>query len=318
MLPRSTNITGQAASATRLVSDPCATCILRPGDPMRLGTKNTRAFIRQALARGRYITCHATLTSVASPGCGPAVCRGFFNACADRAPWLRARALAEVPPPAVGLRPGLILVSVAPGTPAETYAGQGIGHILPAPAGQVWLSDVAGRIWAYPASAEALIADPASPVISPLERSLAARDPARPPQVPAHVREFAALVITRGQVTVCIRDLSTPWIRPGAGSWQVSFVRAPGEEVLLTLFSDDPGTASRPLLRTFDARPDGDPSVATGWTDILIPGSKRPIIPGQLADRLLATGTARPAPPGGARRGHRPPSRSGKGSGGQG
>ena len=70
---------------------------------MHLGTEHTAAFVRQALDAGSYVVCHQTLTYGDNPGFGPAICRGFFDAYADRSPALRLlRAfsrLTEVDPP---------------------------------------------------------------------------------------------------------------------------------------------------------------------------------------------------------------------------
>lgn len=89
-----------ATGKTRLLSERCASCILRPGgidlDPGRL-----RQFLRDALARESYVVCHSTLPTVAPEGVQPAVCRGFADRYDTRA--LRMiRALwgfVEVPPP---------------------------------------------------------------------------------------------------------------------------------------------------------------------------------------------------------------------------
>ena len=56
------DISDPATGLSRLLSERCATCILRPGDPMYLGAERTAAFIRQVLAAGSYVVCHDTLT----------------------------------------------------------------------------------------------------------------------------------------------------------------------------------------------------------------------------------------------------------------
>jgi hypothetical protein len=97
------DISDPATGLSRLLSERCATCILRPGDPMYLGAERTAAFIRQVLAAGSYVVCHDTLTYGDFPDYGPAICRGFFDAYRDRSRdllILRAgRRLTEVPPP---------------------------------------------------------------------------------------------------------------------------------------------------------------------------------------------------------------------------
>jgi hypothetical protein len=97
------DITDPATSGSRLLSARCPVCILRPGDPMHLGPDRLRAITGQALAAGTFVVCHDTLTYGDFPDYGPAICRGFFNAYADRSPaliLLRAfQRLIEAPPP---------------------------------------------------------------------------------------------------------------------------------------------------------------------------------------------------------------------------
>jgi len=97
------DITDQASGLSRLLSQRCSTCILRPGDKMHLGPEQTTAFVRQALAEGTYVVCHQTLTYGDNPDFGPAICRGFYDAHASRSPALRLlRAfsrLTEIEPP---------------------------------------------------------------------------------------------------------------------------------------------------------------------------------------------------------------------------
>jgi hypothetical protein len=70
---------------------------------MHLGPERLRAIIGHALAAGTFVVCHDTLTYGAFPDYGPAICRGFFSAYADRSPaliLLRAfQRLVEVRPP---------------------------------------------------------------------------------------------------------------------------------------------------------------------------------------------------------------------------
>ena len=99
------DISDPATGLSRLLSERCGTCILRPGDPMYLGPERTAAFIRHALDAGSYVVCHQTLTYGDFPDCGPAICRGFFDSYRDRSPVLlilqAGRRLTEVPPPLV-------------------------------------------------------------------------------------------------------------------------------------------------------------------------------------------------------------------------
>ena len=75
------DITDPATGLSRLLSERCPTCILRGGDPMYLGPDRTAAFLRQVLDAGSYVVCHDTLTYGDFPDYGPAICRGFFDAC---------------------------------------------------------------------------------------------------------------------------------------------------------------------------------------------------------------------------------------------
>jgi len=99
------DISDPATGLSRLLSERCATCILRPGDPMHLGPERTAAFIRQVLAKRSYVPCHDTLTYGGFPDYGPAICRGFFDAYRTRSAALlilqAGRRLTEVPPPLV-------------------------------------------------------------------------------------------------------------------------------------------------------------------------------------------------------------------------
>jgi hypothetical protein len=99
------DISDPGSGLSRLLSERCPTCILRPGDQMFLGTERTAAFVRHALDAGSYVVCHETLTYGDFPEYGPAICRGFFDAYRDRSRDLlilrAARRLTEVPPPLV-------------------------------------------------------------------------------------------------------------------------------------------------------------------------------------------------------------------------
>ena len=74
------------------------------GDKMHLGPERLRAVIADTLAAGTFVVCHDTLTYGDFPDYGPAICRGFFDACARQSPTLillqTYRRLIEVPPPA--------------------------------------------------------------------------------------------------------------------------------------------------------------------------------------------------------------------------
>lgn len=64
----------------QLLAERCPTCILRPGDPMRLGTERIRDVIATNRAAGALLTCHSTLSYGEHPEVGQAACRGFYDA----------------------------------------------------------------------------------------------------------------------------------------------------------------------------------------------------------------------------------------------
>ena len=99
------DITDPATGGSRLLSERCATCILAAGDRMYLGPERLRAVIADVLAAGTFVVCHDTLTYGDYPDYGPAICRGFYDAYANRSPaliLLRAcQRLVEVLPPEI-------------------------------------------------------------------------------------------------------------------------------------------------------------------------------------------------------------------------
>jgi hypothetical protein len=71
----------RATQRPRLLTAQCETCILRPGNPMRLSRGRLKSMIQGALAEGSQgIICHDTLTYGEYPDFGPALCRGFYDA----------------------------------------------------------------------------------------------------------------------------------------------------------------------------------------------------------------------------------------------
>jgi hypothetical protein len=65
---------------TRLLSQQCATCIFRPGNPMSLAPGRLHDLVDQARTRGSFIICHETLPYAdPPPGVKPAICRGFHD-----------------------------------------------------------------------------------------------------------------------------------------------------------------------------------------------------------------------------------------------
>jgi hypothetical protein len=120
------DISDPATGLSRLLSEKCATCILRPGDPMHLGPERTAAFVRQVLDAGSYVVCHETLTYGDFPDYGPAICRGFFEAYRTRSRDLlimqAGRRLTEVPPPLIAKAEEL---GRAAGKAAATWVSDG-------------------------------------------------------------------------------------------------------------------------------------------------------------------------------------------------
>jgi hypothetical protein len=64
----------------QLLAEMCSTCILGPGDPMRLGPGRTREIIEANRRAGALLTCHTTLSYGSHPEVGQAACRGFYDA----------------------------------------------------------------------------------------------------------------------------------------------------------------------------------------------------------------------------------------------
>jgi hypothetical protein len=99
------DITCPRTGRSRLLAARCTTCILRPGDLMHLGAERVREFVQEALDRDTYVVCHQTLPHLdGEPNdFRPAICRGFFDAYADRVTPLRilriVDRLIEVEPP---------------------------------------------------------------------------------------------------------------------------------------------------------------------------------------------------------------------------
>jgi hypothetical protein len=65
------SVADHALGKTRILSEQCSTCIMRPASQrLPLTNMRLRQFIEGALAAESYVVCHATLPTVASPG-GP-------------------------------------------------------------------------------------------------------------------------------------------------------------------------------------------------------------------------------------------------------
>jgi hypothetical protein len=72
----------------RVLRAQCATCIYRPGNPMRLRPGRLREMTLQALRQGcQGVICHDTLYR--SDGFLPALCRGFYDLYGPRNNFIR-------------------------------------------------------------------------------------------------------------------------------------------------------------------------------------------------------------------------------------
>jgi hypothetical protein len=89
---------------TRLLSERCSTCIMRPaGERIPLTNERVREFVNAAVEAGSFVVCHSTLPT-SGTGAEPAVCRGFADRY-DTAALRLIRALwgfVEVAPPSAG------------------------------------------------------------------------------------------------------------------------------------------------------------------------------------------------------------------------
>lgn len=68
---------------TRLVSQQCATCVFRPGNPV-MDAEGLKIYVEKMLAMGTFNPCHSTYSPlkdgyVNADQIKPAVCRGFYN-----------------------------------------------------------------------------------------------------------------------------------------------------------------------------------------------------------------------------------------------
>jgi|SRR4051812_42412759 hypothetical protein len=92
----------------RLLSEQCATCIFRPGNPMHLRAGRVKEMVTETLNNGATITCHDTLDYGEHPDFGEAVCRGFYDKYGPRSNLVRIMerlgGFTEVPPPGQELR----------------------------------------------------------------------------------------------------------------------------------------------------------------------------------------------------------------------
>lgn len=94
-------VVDRTTGKVRVLSEKCATCLLRPGsghDP-----ETIRTVIRANLEAGGALTCHETLPYGPYPEFGEAVCRGFYESYRDQSQALqiaeRLIGFTEVEPP---------------------------------------------------------------------------------------------------------------------------------------------------------------------------------------------------------------------------
>ncbi|KOT61974.1 hypothetical protein ADK43_11425 [Streptomyces rimosus subsp. rimosus] len=103
--PEHAPVADASTGKIRVLSERCASCIFRPGNPFR-ATMPARisSMVADAAAAEGHVTCHATLPDSAPAGVATAICKGFADAHGDRSLALRLGAalgnLREVPPPA--------------------------------------------------------------------------------------------------------------------------------------------------------------------------------------------------------------------------
>lgn len=70
--------------AVHVLDDRCTTCVFRPGNLMSLQPGRLAQLGAENVAADSALTCHQTLTYNSDYDAPPAVCRGFYDAYADR------------------------------------------------------------------------------------------------------------------------------------------------------------------------------------------------------------------------------------------
>jgi hypothetical protein len=63
----------------RVLSEPCSTCIGRPGNLMKLKPGRVKGMVQGAVNSGGGIICHQTLPYGDHPDFGGALCRWFYD-----------------------------------------------------------------------------------------------------------------------------------------------------------------------------------------------------------------------------------------------
>ncbi|MGW0333502.1 UvrD-helicase domain-containing protein [Streptomyces sp. NPDC003011] len=137
--------------------------------------------------------------------------------------------------PVNGSLEGRVLWAAAPSPETATIVGRIIQQTLTGdelPAGQIWVEDDQGEIWAFDAEAQTgvfNVGDPRVGWVSPRRTPV----PASWPELPDHLRELAGHLVGRG-VVVNLQPMSgaLPWDserggQPGINSWYLRFMRDP-------------------------------------------------------------------------------------------
>lgn len=70
-----------ADGKVHVMADKCSTCIFRPGNLMGLNAGRVKGMVDESVADGGCIPCHKTTFGQRDQ---EAICRGFFDAHADR------------------------------------------------------------------------------------------------------------------------------------------------------------------------------------------------------------------------------------------
>ncbi len=79
LVPHQLNVGDPESGKTRLLSEECATCVFKPGNPMHLAPGRLKQLVTEACDdQHGYIVCHSTLPYAGSP-IAPAICRGFAD-----------------------------------------------------------------------------------------------------------------------------------------------------------------------------------------------------------------------------------------------
>jgi hypothetical protein len=77
-----------------ILSEPCETCIFKPGNLMDLNSGRVKGMVEECLEHDRFIPCHQTMSYYHGPAAGRgAVCAGYWTSYHGRN-WLLRMAVA--------------------------------------------------------------------------------------------------------------------------------------------------------------------------------------------------------------------------------